>query len=931
MNKVNSEKYWDERFETRDWERCSGCEQTEFFARIALERLPGRLRDELSNNAWSIADLGCAEGDAAAMMALAFPGCSVTGLDFSDAALRLASSRYRAISNLRFEKCDIYGELERFDVVFCSNVLEHLEKPLELLSKLCAASRKYALVLLPFEDELGISEHINIFDGDNLPLSCGGCELVDAQIIDCTQMPGTLWPGKQILLCYESRIRLALVPTLNALEALKAENEAMRKRANAQSAAYELSLRRQDEKLGELSYALRAVRRSRLYRMTVLLRRVRQQLFGGRESRGDLIRFFLRKLGLSKSGKALSEFDLLYRGEQIMNDICAENRSYSALFAHDDKLGGKNTRQFFIFAAVPYYDVGGGQRSAQLCSTLNAMGYRVYYIYAYPCSESAPPQMYIPALLHRSLDSVSVRELNAISEDGAVYIFELPHNSLLPYLELAAERGFKTVYEHIDNWDSALGNMFYDEGVLRRFVSEAALCTVTARNLGDKLEKLGRKNYLYSPNSVDITLFEPSRDYDKPADMLIGKRTLIYFGSLWGEWMDWDKIEAVAKSCDCKINIIGDCSVIKQRLRTMPGNVGFLGIKKHEELPAYLKYSDIALLPFKADSIGSYVSPLKVFEYIAMDVPVLSTCLPDIAGYPNVYCSDDTAEWVAMVKKGLSSKPDPHFTAENNWFTRCEELMEALSLPQKHMSVSAVVLNRNNKDVIFRAVGSLLRSMERYKGQVIVVDNDSTDGSYELLSERYGDKITLLKNEKNGCSSGRNLGVQHAEGEYIFFMDSDQWTVSRGFLDAAAAIFDSDDSIGAVSWGAGWFGEDGAGGPISDYLPNRGISAPWVLFRKDVGYLATDGFLVKKSVFDAVGGFDTRYDPTCFEDTDLSLKLRHAGYELAYCPYMPIMHKPHQTTGSGSIKHKKQMERNGSYFLDKWRGLDARLLEYRLS
>jgi glycosyltransferase involved in cell wall biosynthesis len=64
----------------------------------------------------------------------------------------------------------------------------------------------------------------------------------------------------------------------------------------------------------------------------------------------------------------------------------------------------------------------------------------------------------------------------------------------------------------------------------------------------------------------------------------------------------------------------------------MPENIHFLGLKKQIDLPSYLYYSDYAILPFKTDEIGKYVSPLKLFEYIAMNKPVISTMLDDIIG-----------------------------------------------------------------------------------------------------------------------------------------------------------------------------------------------------------------------------------------------------------------------------------------------------------
>ena len=210
------------------------------------------------------------------------------------------------------------------------------------------------------------------------------------------------------------------------------------------------------------------------------------------------------------------------------------------------------------------------------------------------------------------------------------------------------------------------------------------------------------------------------------------------------------------------------------------------------------------------------------------------------------------------------------------------------------------------------------------------MDNDSTDGSYELLLEEYGSKIKVIKNEKNGCSCGRNLGVQHATNEMLLFLDSDQWITGEHYLDAAFEIMEHNSGIGAVGWAAGWLGKDVLNGIITDSFPNRGIKGAWVMYRTDIAYLGSGGLLTRKSLFHKIGGFDEFYDPTCFEDTDFSLAVRDAGYELAYCPYMAIMHLPHQTTQSGSKAHLKLMERNGNYFLNKWKNQNPKLLEYRL-
>jgi GT2 family glycosyltransferase len=361
--------------------------------------------------------------------------------------------------------------------------------------------------------------------------------------------------------------------------------------------------------------------------------------------------------------------------------------------------------------------------------------------------------------------------------------------------------------------------------------------------------------------------------------------------------------------------------------------VYFLGLKLQKDLPAYLLHSDIALMPFREDDISKYVSPIKVFEYIAMGKPVLSTYLPDIAGYPGVYIARTAEAWADYVRGGEKTwggsaarlAEQGAFALSNSWYARCDTLLAHVRpAPPK---ISVIVLNRNNRKVIFKCVNSLLQFCGQYDYEVIVVDNQSTDGSYELLLDEP--RITVLRNTINGCATGRNLGVEAARGEIIAFLDSDQWVVSESWLDMALELLDQHRELGAVSRNAGWFERGKVTGPLTYFQPDEG-RRPHELFRSDIAYLATAGMVMRRAMFDWLGGFDPAYDPTCYEDTDLSLQIRHAGFELAYCPYLPINHLPHQTTLSGSPQHTALMERNGAYFTQKWTERNPRLLNYWL-
>lgn len=687
------------------------------------------------------------------------------------------------------------------------------------------------------------------------------------------------------------------------------------------------------QNIQQILEGIRIQQNSRIYRIGLVFKRFLIQCIQTRD-RKDFVKWLqVRFLKKPYRVKALGEFDELERVKQAASNIyCSSMQEEPQEHA---SVCFKQTPKIIIFASVPFYDVGGGQRSAQFARTFHALGWQVFYIYGFPCTEKNAASMFIPAVLHRQIDEMTQEQSADMINGAQLAVFEIPYFKFEPFLDLAKQTGCVTVYEQIDNWDSSLGSLFYDDAVFQRFLEKADFITVTARKLGEKIREHTSRSYLYLPNAVNTELFEPSRQYPCPSDLKRGSKTLIYFGSLWGEWFEWDKIDYLAEKCpECEINLIGDYSGCMERFEKKKKHVHFLGLKKQTELPAYLQYSDYALLPFKNSTIGAYVSPLKIFEYIAMNKRVLATSLDDIRNYPNVFCSDSKKDWAEYLKQEPQSLEDSSiFTARNNWFARCEKLLELVPESAKSPDrggISVIVLNHNNRTVIHRCVESLLIHNRRYQYEILVVDNASTDGSYEELEQAYQDKIILVKNNRNGCSSGRNLGVKHASGKYICFLDSDQWVVSDYWLDSVLKLLQEQTAIGAAAWNAGWFSKGQTTGPIVDYLPQRAVSHAKIWYRTDIAYLATSGFVMERVLFEQVGGFDESYDPTCYEDTDLSLKIRDAGYELAYCPYMAIMHLPHQTTQSGSHRHTKLMEKNGAYFKKKWEEKNPELLEYYL-
>jgi len=583
-----------------------------------------------------------------------------------------------------------------------------------------------------------------------------------------------------------------------------------------------------------------------------------------------------------------------------------------------------------IFSGVPYNDIGGGQRSAQLTRAALRTGRVVLYVYAYPKYDFTK-QTYVTSnlnilnLVHRSIKQLNVEEFLGFINLNTTVIFEIPHPLFVEYFEISRIRGVRTVFELIDDWNTSLGGDWFDKNVYVKFVKECDKVVGTAKVLVTQLREIGREDAIYLPNAANEYLFDSYKNYKRPSD-LPDNPIALYFGSLYGEWFLWDYIEGSANN-NKGINfcLIGNCS---KETPIMPDNVYFLGEKEIIQLPAYIQAAEFCLLPFKTGKLADAVSPIKIFEYLFMAKPVVSTNIAEVIGLPLVSIARTEEEFVETCrslihKENKNTSYDKNkmedFISKHSWFSRLQTIIDL----KGRKNISAIILIHNNREIIGRCLSSLIEHCFDFLCEVIVVDNASEDGGGEYVLANFP-SVQLIRNPVNGCASGRNLGVNHSRGTYLAFFDADQWFTSGFCFEEAIKILEARADIGAVGWSAGWFGfnNESLGGPIVDYFPDRGMNAvaSMVGYRTDIGYLGTGGLFIPKSIFDSVGGFDVTYDPTTFEDTDLSFAIKKMGFKIAYRDLTGIRHEAHQTTKAdeGSQEYRKLFLRNSDYFQKKW-------------
>ena len=210
--------------------------------------------------------------------------------------------------------------------------------------------------------------------------------------------------------------------------------------------------------------------------------------------------------------------------------------------------------------------------------------------------------------------------------------------------------------------------------------------------------------------------------------------------------------------------------------------------------------------------------------------------------------------------------------------------------------------------------------------EIVVVDNGSTDGTSEYLST-VGTPVKVIKNEKNlGFTMACNQGANKAVGQYLVFLNNDTLPL-KGWLSALLDTFKLSPDIGAVGGkllypdmrlqeAGGIVFEDGHGWNFGrGDLPEKGIYNKVI----EVDYCSAAALAVRREVFFEVGGFDERYAPAYYEDTDLCFAIRQKGYRVLYQPAAEVIHFEGKTAGTDTCSgFKKYQVINREKFLVKW-------------
>ena len=210
--------------------------------------------------------------------------------------------------------------------------------------------------------------------------------------------------------------------------------------------------------------------------------------------------------------------------------------------------------------------------------------------------------------------------------------------------------------------------------------------------------------------------------------------------------------------------------------------------------------------------------------------------------------------------------------------------------------------------------------------EVIVVDDGSSDETATALPRIEGVRFHR-RTSNGGFIAACNDGASRARGAFVVFLNNDTLP-QPGWLDALLGTFDAVPDAGLV--GAQLIYPDGrlqeAGGIVfSDgggwnYGRFESPEDPRFACLRDADYCSGAAIAIPRAVFESLGGFDTRYSPAYYEDTDLAFAVRDAGHRVLYQPAAQVVHLEGVTSGTDLTQGPKAYQvRNRGVFAGKWR------------
>ncbi len=252
----------------------------------------------------------------------------------------------------------------------------------------------------------------------------------------------------------------------------------------------------------------------------------------------------------------------------------------------------------------------------------------------------------------------------------------------------------------------------------------------------------------------------------------------------------------------------------------------------------------------------------------------------------------------------------------------------------RNPQLSVIVVSHNTRELLRRCLASVERSVagDGVEAEIIVVDNASTDGTLAMVRAEFPAVRLIESGGNRGFAAGNNLGLARARGRALLLLNPDT-EVEDGAIGTLLGVLEADPALGVV--GPALRYPDGspqesrrrAPGPLTPFLESTLVQQYWprnrVLDRyyvadrpgdrrQDVDWLTGACLLVRRRAVERAGGLDESFFMYS-EELEWCLRLRAAGWRIAYEPEATVVH--HEGASSGQAVPRRHIDFNASKVL----------------
>ncbi|WP_052538128.1 glycosyltransferase [Candidatus Photodesmus blepharus] len=265
----------------------------------------------------------------------------------------------------------------------------------------------------------------------------------------------------------------------------------------------------------------------------------------------------------------------------------------------------------------------------------------------------------------------------------------------------AVENGRTIVYEYIDEIHENISGQKIPRKVFDKhnmfLKDERVICIASADKLIEDVKKVRTNNYKLVTNGVDVEHFRKNINKHILPNILKSivslavkndKKIVGYFGA-FASWFDYELVTEVAKTGDYEIVLIGvdyDGTIASSGFNQFK-NIHYLGPIEYQFLPDHAVWFDICIIPFLINDITISTSPIKLFEYMAMERPIVTTAMPECMKYKGVFIGENHSDFIKKLDYASRIGNNNDYVSgllelahENSWNQKARDILEMVKL-----------------------------------------------------------------------------------------------------------------------------------------------------------------------------------------------------------------------------------------------------------